>query len=156
MSVENKIKLKVFEVRNMGKIFQLPEKLKIKWGHELRVDCSKPKPCANDDRVEKMQRLVRKLFGGEEKGTNIHRESGTSGMADGIMGSLRKSWRIIVTNFCSFCVRFYNEPLYFMMWFKWVLVPYNQESQRRYWHDTYLLIKIEWPIRTLVEDELLR
>lgn len=112
----------------------------MKRDHELSVDYSKPKPCADFERVKWDICLVGK------RREQMYRESETSWVSDEIIRSLRKRWRINVTTSSSICVHFYNAPFYFMMWLKWVLVSYNQKSQKRHWDDTYLLMKIEGPI----------
>lgn len=68
----------------------------------------------------------------------IYRESETTLITDEIIRS------------SPICVNFYNPPFYFLMWLRWDLVPYNQKSQKRCEHDTYLLMKIEWSIGKMI------
>ena len=88
------------------------------------------------------QSQPRELLGGDEKGTNIERIWDITYC----WRSLRKRWRIMVMTSSSICVHFYNAPFISWCGIIRVLGLYSQKSQKRCWHDTYLLMKIEWPI----------
>lgn len=108
----------------------------MKGGHALSIDYSKPKPCADFDRVKWDICLVGK------RREQVYWECETSCIADEIIRSLRKRWSIIRTT-SSVCVHFYNVPFSLMMWLKCVLISHSQKSKKRPRYDTYLLMKIE-------------